>query len=92
MDWVPSEMWLTYLQVDAPAADLDYDLAVSASPGDSGRLRRHRSCRRPRSIRISSGAFGLWPIVAADWRWVVVLTIGLSRRKRGIGVVTGRLP
>jgi hypothetical protein len=30
MEWVPEEMWLTYLQVDARAGDLDYDLAVSA--------------------------------------------------------------
>jgi hypothetical protein len=30
MEWVPDEMWFTYLQVDAPAGDLDYDLAVSA--------------------------------------------------------------
>jgi hypothetical protein len=31
MEWVPSDMWLSYLKVDAPAADLDYDLAISAS-------------------------------------------------------------
>jgi hypothetical protein len=30
MEWVPEEMWFTYLQVDARAGDLDYDLAVSA--------------------------------------------------------------
>jgi hypothetical protein len=33
MEWLPADMWLTYLQVDAPAADLDYDLAVSVRPG-----------------------------------------------------------
>ena len=32
MDWVPSEMWLSYLQVDSPAGELDYDLAVSDDP------------------------------------------------------------
>ena len=30
MEWVPAEMHLTYLRLDAPAGDLDYDLAVSA--------------------------------------------------------------
>ncbi len=30
MEWVPDDMWLSYLQLEAPAADLDYDLAVSA--------------------------------------------------------------
>jgi hypothetical protein len=32
MDWLPSSnMWLSYLRVDARAGDLDYDLAVDAS-------------------------------------------------------------
>ena len=30
MEWVPEDMWFTYLQVEAEAADLDYDLAISA--------------------------------------------------------------
>jgi len=29
MEWVPAEMWLSYLKLDADAGDLDYDLAVS---------------------------------------------------------------
>jgi hypothetical protein len=33
MHWVPDHMWLTYLSVDAPARDIDYDLAVSTRPG-----------------------------------------------------------
>jgi hypothetical protein len=42
MEWVPDSMWLTYLQLDASAGNLDYDLAVSAdrdlapSPTDAG--------------------------------------------------------
>jgi hypothetical protein len=33
MEWVPQEdMWLSYLTVDAPARELDYDLAVSTQP------------------------------------------------------------
>ncbi len=34
MEWVPSDMWLSYLQLDADAGDLDYDLAVSVDDGD----------------------------------------------------------
>jgi len=34
MEWIPSEMWLSYLQLDADAGDLDYDLAVSADSGE----------------------------------------------------------
>jgi hypothetical protein len=33
MEWMPRDMWLSYLTLDAPAADLDYDLAVSTRPG-----------------------------------------------------------
>ena len=32
MEWLPASMWLTYLQLDADAGDLDYDLAVSQDP------------------------------------------------------------
>ena len=34
MEWVPNDMWLSYLQLDAAAADVDYDLAVSVDPAD----------------------------------------------------------
>jgi hypothetical protein len=34
MEWVPDDMWLSYLTVDAPAAELDYDLAVSTTPDE----------------------------------------------------------
>jgi len=30
MEWVPQDMWLTYLQVGTEARNLDYDLAISA--------------------------------------------------------------
>ena len=29
MNWVPNDMWLSYLRVNTPAKNLDYDLAVS---------------------------------------------------------------
>ncbi len=29
MEWVPEQMWFSALEVDAPAGDLDYDLATS---------------------------------------------------------------
>jgi hypothetical protein len=33
MAWVPDHLWLSYLRLDAVASDLDYDLAISTSPG-----------------------------------------------------------
>jgi hypothetical protein len=35
MGWVPTDMWLSYLSLDTPAADLDYDLATSTSDDES---------------------------------------------------------
>jgi hypothetical protein len=31
MEWVPRDFWLTHLEVDVPAGELDYDLAASAT-------------------------------------------------------------
>ena len=39
MGWVPEEAWFTHLALDAPAADLDYDLAVATTPGERPSLR-----------------------------------------------------
>jgi hypothetical protein len=39
MGWVPDEAWLTHLALDAPAGDLDYDLAVSTDPEERPSLR-----------------------------------------------------
>ncbi|HEY8216670.1 MAG TPA: DUF2330 domain-containing protein [Acidimicrobiia bacterium] len=33
MGWVPSDLWLSYLRLDTPARDLDYDLAISTHDG-----------------------------------------------------------
>lgn len=33
MEWMPRDMWLSYLTLDAPASELSYDLAVSTTPG-----------------------------------------------------------
>jgi len=34
MEWVPAELWLSYLTVDSPAGALDYDLAISTHDGE----------------------------------------------------------
>ena len=84
MGWLPHDMWLTYLRLDTPAGDLDYDLAISTDPevrptlADAGVL------------TAASGP----PVVPGDgparWPWALglaggVLVIGaalLSRRAR----------
>jgi hypothetical protein len=39
MGWVPDHMWFTYLKLDVPAGQLDYDLAISTQPGAVPSLR-----------------------------------------------------
>jgi hypothetical protein len=84
MEWVPDEMWLSYLKVDAPAADLDYDLAIAATDQtlpslvDAGIDAPEARILTPDSGRV------LWPIalgLAAGLVTVVLLT-AVSRRGR----------
>jgi hypothetical protein len=55
-EWVPDEAWFTYLSIDAPAADLDGDLAIDVdgnqpSPIDAGRI-------SPSSLSTTTGVGG----------------------------------
>ncbi|HEV2070659.1 MAG TPA: DUF2330 domain-containing protein [Acidimicrobiales bacterium] len=77
MEWLPEEMWLTYLQLEAPAGDVDYDLAMSTTkgrspsardagievPGDAGRI-----------VHGSDRAW--WPLVAGVGAGVGIAVIG----------------
>ena len=38
MEWVPRSGWLTQVTIDASAAQLEFDLAVSATGGQPSRL------------------------------------------------------
>jgi hypothetical protein len=75
MEWVPHDMWLSYLTVEAPASELDYDLAVSTtpdvapSPVDAGVERaKTLPLRLPRGVPV-------WPITGtiAGLAFVAVL-------------------
>ena len=65
MEWVPQDMWLSYLTVEAPARELDYDLAVSTtpevapSPVDAGVERAETL-----PLRLPLG-FPLWPVAGS---------------------------
>jgi hypothetical protein len=83
MEWMPSSMWFSYLQLDAKAGALDYDLAVSNTPKvapakidtgvtDTVKIREHHDLER-------------WPIVvgamgAALAAFLVSGWIGRGRR------------
>lgn len=66
MEWVPQEMWLTYLALEAEAGELDYDLAVSTDPGALPTLDDvgvRASDARPVSVPAPGRA--LWPFALA---------------------------
>ena len=74
MEWVPSAMWLTYLQLDADARDLDYDLAVTNGPGDEPNITD--AGVGPASaipVRPPAPAWPTWPIPAGIAATAVLL-------------------
>ena len=71
---MPSDMWLTYLSLSAPAGDLDYDLAVSADP--TGRRRPVTPVRPP--TRSSSGASGRGTSPSVPWLAISVAFIAVA--------------
>jgi hypothetical protein len=72
MDWLPNAMWLSYLQVDAPAGDLVYDLAVSATPGgDPSLLAAGIGAATAVPVRAPGEGPGAWP-------WVLGAAAGLT--------------
>jgi hypothetical protein len=84
MEWVPQEMWLSYLQLDVDAGDLDYDLAVSVDAGDEPSL-VDAGIGPASAIPVRPPAPGAtwWPIgagVAAGLALVVGLTVVARRR------------
>jgi hypothetical protein len=82
MEWVPEDMWLTYLTVGAPAAELDYDLAVSARPGVTPSL-VDAGVPEPEAVPVLPAARGpvLWPLAAVAGAGLGVVAVAWSRRR-----------
>ena len=83
MEWVPDEMWLSYLTVDSPARELDYDLAVSARAGTTPSL-VDAGVDPPEAVPVlpPSQPGPLWPLAAALGAGFGVLAVGWSRWRR----------
>jgi hypothetical protein len=66
MEWLPQDMWLTYLQLDAPAGDLDYDLAVSTEPHrlPSPEAAGVKVIEELHRVREAPASRSLWPLAA----------------------------
>jgi hypothetical protein len=91
MSWVPDKMWFTYLHLNVPAGQLDYDLAISTHPNEVPALAATGvSAQQARPVEVDSGGMARWPIGAA--LLVGITTFGIagwfdrSRRMPGAGV------
>ncbi|MGE3618984.1 MAG: DUF2330 domain-containing protein [Acidimicrobiia bacterium] len=74
MEWVPEDMWLTYLQVGAPAAELDYDLAVSTDRRTTPTL-ADVGVDAPEARPVTApGERSPWPVVAGVGAGIVAQT------------------
>ena len=84
MEWVPDSMWLSYLQVGVDAAELDYDLAISAHENTLPSLDR-AGIAAPEAVEIAppDGGTPLWPLgvgVVSGMVAVVAVLLGRGRR------------
>jgi len=81
MDWVPEDMWFSYLTVDAPARELDYDLAVASRPGTSPSLvDAGVPDRDAEPVLPPTEGPPAWPFALAGGTGLAVLAVGWSRR------------
>jgi hypothetical protein len=84
MGWIPSHMWFTFLKLDLPAGQLDYDLAIATKPDAVPSLTAAGvTASAARRIDVPADA-NLWPIFAAAATGVVTFGLGglLTRRRR----------
>jgi len=85
MEWVPEDMWFTYLQVEAEAGALDYDLAVSA---DESTLPTLTDTGVPapdaRAVTVPGPGLVSWPLAGGAVVGVIVMASLLcgDRRRR----------
>ena len=83
MEWVPDDMWLTYLRLSTPAGGLDYDLAMSTdakvapSLTDVGFTLRSAGSR-PAAIGALEPGRPLWPLGAGGGAAVITLGTGVA--------------
>jgi hypothetical protein len=83
MEWVPEDMWLSYLQLDAAAGDLDYDLAVAADPGREPSITD--AGVGPASVvpvRPDSPGDPVWPVVAGAGTAAALFAVAVALRSR----------
>jgi hypothetical protein len=90
MEWLPEDMWLSYLSLDSPAAELDYDLAISATQGVAADF-ADTGVPAPESVPVGDNARLAWPALAGIAAGLVILGVGWVRARQGrFDITTGR--
>jgi hypothetical protein len=82
MEWVPDDMWLSYLTVNTAAGNLDYDLAASTT-ADTDPSLEDVGVSSPQAIPLSASSdagFALWPLAVGAGAGLAILVVGLRRR------------
>jgi hypothetical protein len=78
MEWVPQQMWLTHMTLNAPAAELDYDLAVSATTNGTPSV-TDTGVPQPQTVAVGSGGaqhVAWWPVAAGMAAGLAVVAVG----------------
>lgn len=88
MEWVPEDMWFTYLQVGADAAALDYDLAISDDPTTPATIADTGvDASEARPVRLDGDALPLWPLAVGGLVGLIVAATYLGYESRRPGPI-----
>ncbi|HTK16923.1 MAG TPA: DUF2330 domain-containing protein [Acidimicrobiia bacterium] len=83
MGWIPAHMWFTFLRLDVPARDLDYDLAISTRPGAVPSLTDAGVTAAKARPVVERAGRALWPLAAGGAVGLAAFGIaGLFGRRR----------
>jgi hypothetical protein len=83
MKWVPNDMWLTFLRVDTPAKNLDYDLAVSTDGTlPSARMVGIGVPGGPQAPAGADAGMPTWVVTAIVGGVLAALTLGVAVLRR----------
>ncbi|MFL6205461.1 MAG: DUF2330 domain-containing protein [Acidimicrobiales bacterium] len=88
MEWVPEEMWFTYLKVGTDAGTLDYDLAISDDPTTPPTITDTGvELAEAQPVLPDGGALPLWPLAAGGVVGLIVAAVWLGHEDRRGGPV-----
>jgi hypothetical protein len=89
MEWVPQELWLSYMTVDTPAGELDFDLAASVDPTTPPSL-VDAGIDGFRAVPLDADhGRALWPLAAGG---AAALAVAVLARRRFLSTPQGPVP